>query len=173
MLFIRHVDELFLPQSAEIIPDKVYVNEASRKLDEIFSQKSKFVLLLFVPFAALNSFLLFRKKSLNLSEHSIIAGMILLGILLISTLGHVVFLANQLTQFSWELLSMLVTAVLVLYVGFGYFNAFGKDYTGWQFGYRILLFFALICLETFIMLFFLVGHVTDWKFGPIVISPFS
>ena len=173
MLFTRHIDQLFTTQTAEIIPDKVYMNEASQKLDEIFSQKSKFVLLLFVPFAALNSFILFRRKNLNLSEHSIIAGMILLGIVLLSTLGNVVFLANEITQISGELLSGLLTIVLVLFVGFGYYNAFGKEYSRWQFAFRIVSFFAFICLETFILLFILVGFVTEWKFGPINIAPFS
>ena len=56
----------------------------SKKIDELFAQKNKIIIFLFIPFAALNSFILFRRKKLNLSEHSIIAGMILLGILLIT-----------------------------------------------------------------------------------------
>jgi hypothetical protein len=62
------------------------INQASVKMNVIFAQKSKIVIFLFVPLAAINNFFLFKKEKLNLSEHSIIAGIILLGMLLISAL---------------------------------------------------------------------------------------
>jgi hypothetical protein len=62
------------------------LNQASVKMNVIFAQKSKIVIFLFVPLAAINNIFLFKKEKLNLSEHSIIAGIILLGMLLISAL---------------------------------------------------------------------------------------
>lgn len=152
------------------------MNEASKTLDKIFAQKSKIVVFLFVSFAALNSFMLFRRKKLNLSEHSIIAGMILLGILLLSTLGTAIFYLDLLIEFSNTLanvISISVTALVFLYIGYGYFNAFGDVYSKLGFAYRILLFFALIFIEMVILLYITVGIITNWEFGEITISPFS
>jgi hypothetical protein len=173
MLFIRHVDELFTGPAPEMIRDTPDVNEATRKLDQLFAQKSKLLLLLFVPLAALNSFILFRRKKLNLSEHSILSGMILLGILLISVLANILFLMNMVIQFDTTWLSLVVTAVIFIYVGFGYVNAFGTDYSKWGMVLRIVLFNLLICFETFILLVILVGIATDWKFTQVTIAPFS
>ena len=174
MLFTRHFDQFFIDQGEEIITDKVYPNEASRKIDEIFAQKSKIILLLFVPFAALNSLLLFRRRKLNFSEHIILSGMILLGLLLINTLGNIIFHANVILQLSYMFLSLLVTSLCLLYVGYAYFNAFNTVYTKWGISYRIVLFFALICLEIAILIFILIGFVTNWEFGiPVTIAPFN
>ncbi len=174
MLFTRHIDELFTTQTKDVIPDKVYLNDASKKLDEIFSEKSKMILLLFIPFAAINSFVLFRKKKLNLSEHFIISGMILLGILLISTVGNFIFYANSITHISDTVMSWIITAIINIYVGYGFYNAFSKDYSKFGIASRIFLFFALIAMEAFIILYVLVGYVTYWKFNvPVTVAPFG
>ena len=91
MLFTRHIGDSLNNQDETITQSKEYINEASRKIDELFAQKNKIIIFLFVPFAALNSFILFKRKKLNLSEHAIIAGMILLGILLITTFSNLLF----------------------------------------------------------------------------------
>jgi hypothetical protein len=173
MLFMRHIDELFYSQAGEIVEDKVYLNEASKKMDEIISQKSKFILFLFVPFAALNSFILFRRKKLNLSEHSILSGMILLGILLLGTFANIYFPINQFLNFDDTIASLVITAIIISYVVYAYINAFSSDYSKWGIAYRIVLFFAFICLE--VMLFFLIvfGFISHWKFGTINIAPFG
>lgn len=173
MLFTRHADELFYNPGGEVVKDKVYLNEASKRLDEFFSQKSKIILLLFVPFAALNSFILFRRKKLNLSEHFIVAGMILLGILLVSTFGNIIFQLNVLMQFSYTLLSVLVTALIILYVSYGYINAFGADYSRLGITYRVVLFYVFICIETMLLLLVLIGFATHWQFGTVNVAPFG
>lgn len=177
MLFFRHFyEELVISQGRGYIKDTAHLNEASRKMDEIFSQKNKIIIFLFVPLAALNSFILFRRKKLNLSEHSIIAGMILLGILLLSLLGNILFYFDLMIEFSNTFangISWFITALIILYIGYGYFNAFGADYSKLGIVYRILLFFVLIFLEIIILLLITVGFVTNWEFGEIVISPFG
>jgi len=127
LIFTNNMDELFNDNGNEIVPDRVYLNEASEKIDKIISQKSNIILFLFVPFAALNSFVLFRRKKLNLSEHSILSGMILLGILLLSTLGNIYFPLNNYLNFSGTVASLAITAILIMYVCYGYFNAFSGD----------------------------------------------
>jgi len=172
MLFIRHIDQLFNDQSAEIIPEQEYINEASRKLNEIISQKSKIIMLLFVPFAALNSFILFKRKKLNLSEHSILSGMILLGILLLSTLGNIYFPLNNYLNFSGTIASIVIIIIIIFYVIYAYCNAFGSDYSKVGMAYRIVLFFVFLYLEIMLLFLILFGLVSDWKFGKVTIAPF-
>jgi hypothetical protein len=172
MLFIRHANELFTDQSAEVVTEKVYLNDASREFDELFAQKNKIIIFLFVPFAALNSFILFRRKKLNLSEHSIIAGMILLGVLLLSTFSNILFWFKLIHQIGM-VISLLTIALIILYIGYGYFNAFSTDYSRIGIAYRIVLFFALLCLEILILTWILVGFFTNWEFGEIQINPFG
>jgi len=173
MLFFRHFEGLFYSHDGEVIQDKVYLNEASKKMDKIISQNSKFILLLFVPFAAFNSFILFRRKKLNLSEHSILAGMILLGILLLCTLANIYFPINNFFNFSGFIASIIVTVIIVFYVCYGYFNAFSSDYSKFGIAYRIVLFYVLVCLEIIILFMIVFGFISNWKFGPININPFG
>lgn len=177
ILFFRHfLNELDISHGEEAIRDTPKLNEASKTLDEMFSKKSKIIIFLFVPLAALNSFMLFRKKKLNLSEHFIIAGMILLGMLLISVLGHLFFYFDLLIPFSdtfADAASLLVTALIIFHIGYGYVNAFGNDYSRLGTAYRIVSFFVLICLEIVILFLIVFGFITHWRFGTFTISPFG
>src|SRR5690606_23371508 len=114
-----------------------------KTLDEIFSHKSKIILFLFVPFAALNSFILFRKKKWNFSEHVILSGMILLGILLLSIVSNLVFQANQILGMNYTVLSWIVTAIILIYTGYAYYNAFAAEYSKLWISFLIILYFIL------------------------------
>jgi hypothetical protein len=176
-LFFRHFyEELLINQGSLYVKDTSGLNEASRKMDEILSQKSKLIILLFVPLAALNSFILFRRKKLNLSEHFIISGMILLGILLLSFFGNILFYFNlvvELSDFLKGTISIGTTIIIFLYIAFGYINAFRNDYTKLGIVYRILLFFILLLAEIYLLLYITVGFLTNWEFGEITIAPFG
>lgn len=172
VFFIHFYDVL----SGEVIPEKQYLNKASKDMDEIFSQKSKIIVLLFVPLSALNGMLFFRRKKLNLAEHCIIAGMILLGMLLMSLLGNLFFYLELIAPFNGVFsatMSWLITAVIVLHIGYGYYNAFGKDYTRLGISYRLVLLYGWMCAELYILFLIVFGFITNWKFGTINLSPFS
>lgn len=173
MIFTRHIGDLFQGNNGELVEDKVYLNEASERLDNIFSKKLKFILFLFVPFAALNSFVLFRRKKLNLSEHSILSGIVLLGILLFGIFTNLYFPINNFFNLNGNVASIIVAIVITSYVGFAYINAFGSDYSGLGIAYRILLFYAFISLEVMLVFLITYGIATDWKFGAVTLSPFS
>lgn len=172
MLFTRNIGDYIYGESEEIVSEKVYLNEASKKMDELFSQKSKIILFLFVPLAALNSFLLFRRKKLNLSEHFILSGMILLGLLLLSTFTNLLFPVAY-YFISGTVASLFITAILIFYVCFAYYNAFSGIYTKPGIALRIVLFYALLCLEIIFLFFIAYGFVTNWKFGSIQVAPFG
>ena len=128
-----------------------------------------------MPLAALNSWLLFKRKKLNLSEHAIIAGMVLLGMLLISAFGNLFFYFDLIFPFSdvfATTMSYVITILVTGQVGFGYINAFHEDYTRWGIAFRIALFYALTVLEIMTLFFIAFGVVTNWKFGYVHVSPF-
>lgn len=174
MLFFRHLyAEILVSQGRLVVEEPNYVNEANRKMNEIISQKAKIVILLFVPLAAINSFILFRRKKLNLSEHSIIAGMILLGVLLLSLFGNILFYINLVTEWSSStssIISLLITLLTFVYMAYGYINAFGKDYKFLGISYRITLFFVMIFAEISVLFLLTFGFLTDWQFGEIQLS---
>jgi len=177
ILFLRHYYvEIPTDSSDEIPQNREYINEASKSMDEIFSHKSKLIIFLFVPFAALNSFLLFKRKKFNLSEHSIIAGMILLGMLLTSVFGNLFFYLSIFYPFSSafaDFISYFITTLIILQIGYGYINAFGSDYSKLGVSYRVLLFYVLLCIEIVILFLIVFGFVSDWKFGKLNFSPFG
>lgn len=177
IIFIHHFyDKIYLLQGGEIDEKPENLNDVSKRLDELFSQKSKIIILLFVPLAALNSFILFKKKKLNLSEHSIIAGMILLGMLLISLFGNLFFYIDLILPFNETfsfIMSWLVAILIIIFVAFGFYNAFSADYSKGKITFKILLFYALICLEIFILFLLAFGIISNWKFGTVHLSPFG
>lgn len=173
LLFVRHGFDWLFGNAEEVIEDQIDLNEATKKLDAIFAQKSKLLLLLFLPFAAFNSFILFRKQKLNLSEHFIIAGMVLLGVLLVSVFGHLLFYINLLVKIDNETLSMLIALAIVIYIGFAYVNAFKDRYSRLGITSRILLFFFLFCIELFFLMIILIGIATDWKYTEVNVAPFG
>ncbi|MGJ8592808.1 MAG: DUF3667 domain-containing protein [Aquaticitalea sp.] len=175
ILFLRHFYDVLANAKGDIQTSPDLPNEASKKLDQLISEKSKLFVFLFVPMSALASFVLFRRKKLNLSEHFILSGMMLLGILLISAAGNLLFYFDLLmnSNFVANILDYGTPTVAILYIGYGYCNAFADDYSRWGMLYRIPLFFLLLVLQAYIILFFVIGFITDWRFGTVTVSPFG
>jgi len=175
VIFFNHYFDILKITQGEIVKPKTFPNEASKKIDQLFSEKSKILILLFVPLAALNSFVLYRRKKLNLSEHAILAGMILLGIILLSLFSQVAFFLRLIFDSNTlgVIINFLTIPLIVFYVSYGYYNAFGNNYSKWEMTFRIISFFLMLSLEIIIVLLFLVGIVTNWKMGHVTISPFS
>lgn len=163
MLFFRHIDELFYPEQIATLPKSAKLDATSEKLNEIISQRSKYIIFLFVPLAAINTFILFRRKKLNLSEHSILSGMILLGIILLSIFTNFFFTFNLTFGLSNTAASILVTVLIFAYVIYGYINAFSADYSRLGMVFRMLMFFVFLYIELRILLYLIVGFITDWK----------
>lgn len=176
LLFLRHnYEALLMSQGRLKIEKKVELNEVSKKFDDFFSQKSKIIILLFVPLAAVNSLILFKRKKLNLSEHAIIAGMILLGMLLFATFAHFIFYINiitTLTDFVYDGITIFFIAITLIYIGYAYYNAFQKEYSLIGILSRVILFFVLMFFEIFALLIISIGILTNWQSQEVIISPF-
>jgi hypothetical protein len=176
LFFLHFNDQLYVMQGGTGSETKTYLNENSKTFDELISQKSKIIIILFVPLSALNSFILFRRKKLNLSEHFIIAGMILLGMLLISFFGNIFFYLDLIVPFNETfsfVMSWFISLLIIFHVGYGYYNAFGSDYSKWVISYKIVLFYLLLFLEISLLFIIVFGFISDWKFGIVSLSPFG
>ncbi len=170
MMFIRHVD-LFGYFNPKIPKETVYINEASEKLDKIITQK--IFIFLFVPLSAINSFILFKRKQLNLSEHFIISGMIILGILIIGTFFNFFSQLNLIFQFDEKYINWFTTLIIFLYAGYGYYYTFSSDYTRFEMITRLITFFVFLLIEVTLLIFIIFGFITNWKFGQLILSPFG
>lgn len=174
-LFFRHLYGT-LAGDETVSPVTRHLNEASQRINQFFAEKSRLIVFLFVPLGALNSFVLFRKQKPNLSEHAIISGVTLLGILLISLFGNLAFYLDLLWPFSSSVangISYAVIIVTLLYVGYAYYNAFNHYYTAFGTGMRMLLFYVLLAAEVMALLLLLIGYMTHWEFTEVTVNPFG
>lgn len=109
----------------------------------------KFILFGFVPVVAFNAKLAFWKEKLNFAEHVIIAGMTLLGILLLS--NFVVLADTIITLGFLQKVFMVIKGILYLAVAYYpfwvYRNAFGKNYKWYSFSLRMIWFYLLFIIE--------------------------
>jgi hypothetical protein len=158
--------------ATHIDPSKVYqieVNDIGARIKETFHSYGKLFIFLTVPVLAFNSYLIFRKRRLNNSEHAIISGMFLLGIFLLITIYLALGYLDLIGLPDWVtwLMNEVPLYILVIYLTFVYSNAFGKDYRWWVFALRILAFLFLFALEIFLFLTLLIAAITDWQGGEI------
>jgi len=122
-------------------PDSVALNFISKYI--------KFFLALAIPVFSFNSFILFNKRKLFYSEHLIIFGMMYLGIIVLTLFSNLMdffeFVAPLvfLCYFSTTVMPFLV----VVYLAYGFYGAFGSDYKKWSFALRLLIYIGLIFVE--------------------------
>lgn len=149
-------------------PDRIIgpqMNEAGRKINQILSKYNKLFIFSFAPIMAFNSYLLFRRKKLNYSEHFIVSGMLLLGTLILI----VIFMLFRYLEFAGLPASLIdagqsiIQLVIIAYLFYGYFNAFRRDYTFMGFSVRMLVFLFFCCIEFAIFLILIVGIASNWN----------
>lgn len=170
-LLLSHLFEtLALRFNASAIT-KADMNEVGKKVYHIFSDYGKLFVFALVPITSLNSYLIFKRKKLNLTEHFVISGMWLLGVCLLITL-YFVLKFSELWITSETFADSLLIAFMVLvplFIVFSYYNAFKKDYKSGGFFLRMLLFFFLIILEFYTFIVILLGLLTNWQGGDVII----
>ena len=142
-------------------------HHVKNSLETFLTENAKSIILLFVPFFALNSYLLFRRRKFNLSEHFIIAGITFLGILIFVTFFNLIsFLSfvKYLDSIS-SLIDYLTPFIIILHTIRSYYTAFSEKYSKIKFSFRMFLFLFLLIFEFIMVLMLIFGYVTDWKFG--------
>jgi hypothetical protein len=139
----------------EINPSSTLKNVGSGlKLMNFLSNNVKIILLGFVPLLAINAFLIFRRLKLNLAEHFIIAGINLLGTLVVCSFFNLLFLLDSfetIKNFS-RVLKLICFFLILIFPIWTYYNATHKIYSILGFTWRILIFYVLLFIETRIIL---------------------
>jgi len=163
-LLIIALDVVLLHYKNSLIPEVENTIPRAEDFGAFISRFSKIALFSLVPLLALNANLLFKRLRLNFTEHLIIGGITLLGILLISVFLFLFELLNQL-GFPDGIGYLKVTAFLVmlLFPVWVYQNATRRLYKSWGFLWRIFGFYLLLLTEllmiiTFISVVFLKGN---------------
>lgn len=146
------LDSIYISSLAKYVsyiePDEI-LEGVQEKSNEILGKYIKFFLLLAIPVYAFNSYLLFNKKRLLYSEHLIVFGMLLTGIVIIALLEAVLMFAEFVESIAFiSILSWYLTPILsILYIVNGLYGAFGKDYSKASFVFRTLLYIILFVAE--------------------------
>nr|WP_294937911.1 DUF3667 domain-containing protein [uncultured Flavobacterium sp.] len=161
-LFLNH-------QYNEVLnePYIVSTDVAGNKIEDFMTANAKGMTLSFIPLFALSSFLFFRRKKLNSSEHFIIAGMTFLGILIsiiISNCFAFLDFTDHFKTIGWLINSYLLPFVFLFQIIYSYYLAFSNDYTRIGFAYRMLLFLLFLLTELIILLVLIYGYSTNWIF---------
>ncbi|MDR2206264.1 MAG: DUF3667 domain-containing protein [Flavobacteriaceae bacterium] len=138
----------------EMVANQSQDKEGDKMFSEILGKYTKQIIFAFVPIFAVNSFLIFRRKKLNFAELLVVAGMIFLGMMIISIMGGVVLYFDDYKPLEtlWRIMYLIVSLGSFMFMLFGYRNAFREDYTALGYFWRISLFVLLYALETIILL---------------------
>lgn len=144
-------------------------NVTGKKFEHFFTDYAKILIFSFVPLFAVNSFLLFRKRRLNFSEHFIIAGITFLGILLIITADSIVSLLDFTKYFDSVsgYFSFFTSFAVLFFPIFSYYQTFKDYYKKMYFSMRMLVFTLMIIFELVVFMLLIYGYVSDWNFGPL------
>lgn len=131
-----------------------------------FSKYSKLITLSVIPLLSVNALLFFRRLRLNLSEHFILAGFSLLGIICISIVYYfvdfLVYFEHTPTLFGY--LKVLLFFAMPLFPVWSYWNAFRKQYSGLGLLWRLVVFFVTVILELALLLS-LISKMVTGDFG--------
>lgn len=169
ILLIHYYDVLFEYYFSDAVA-RNNSNETGKKIGTFMETNAKMIILSFLPFLAVNSFLLFRRKRLNLSEHTIISGMIFAGVLTLVLFGNAFLFFDFTKHFTFigTFFNWAVPFMILSYIIYSYYNAFGSDYSAFGFLARILLLLSLLIIEFLILIILLWGYITKWTFSELI-----
>lgn len=142
-------------------------DDFGRNMDAFLTNNSKLIIFSFIPLFAINSFILFRRKKLNFSEHFIISGMMFLGVMILNT----VFTLVSFTDFTnyadimSNIVNVAVPSLIIIYLAVNYYKTFSENYTKFQNATRVFIFLMMIFIELLILLALMVGYFTKWTYN--------
>lgn len=159
--------EIYDGNSAKVVNDALGI-----KFEHFISDYAKILIFSFVPLFAINSFILFRKRKLNFSEHIIIAGITFLGILLINTLDSVISFLDFTVYFGIiaDIFSVTTGVLIFILPIYSYYQTFKDYYKKVYFSFRMILFILFMLIELAFFLLIVLGFLSNWKFGNVTFS---
>ena len=164
-LFINHLQDQLSHYYFNTVT-KLKANSPGAAMDAFLGNNSKLIILSFIPLFATNSFLIFRRKKLNFSEHFIISGMMFLGVMVITTITSLFYFTYYLKyiDFFTGIVNVMAPLLILVYLTVNYYKTFSEDYTRFQASLRVSLFILLLLIELVLLILLLFGYFSDWKF---------
>jgi hypothetical protein len=139
---------LFLSHYCDIYYDKVFhipEDHTFDKFDLVISKYQKIIALCFIPFAAINSYLLFRRVKLNFPEHIIIAGFAFLGVVVLGMLYVLLsFLEILFKTRLPDIITMAPPIIFLVLFSITYYQAFKQTGGIW---WKLIVWNLLIIIE--------------------------
>lgn len=139
---------------------------AGGKMDDFLGTYSKLIIFSFIPLFTVNSFLIFRRRKLNFSEHFIISGMMFLGVMIIVTITTLLYFTDYTQHFDFvsHIINYGTPSAIILFLIINYSKTFSENYTKFQIGSRVFLFITMLILEILCLLILMVGYFTNWTY---------
>lgn len=142
------------------------VTGVGKSVGDFLTHYSKLLIFSFVPLFAINGFLIFKRKKLNLSEHFIIAGMIYLGVMVAVTISNFLFFFDFVKHM--EFISDTINAVtpffILVFVLVSYYKTFRDSSTLMRTLLKCFSFLILLLFELFVIMFLMIGYFSNWTF---------
>jgi hypothetical protein len=165
-IFLNHIQNQmsYYYFQTSLVPE---TDEAGKRMSDFFTNNSKFIIFSFIPLLAINSFLLFRDKALNICEHFIISGMMFLGVMFIITVHKILYFGNYLQYIDviTTVTSIATPFIILFYLIFNYYKTFSSDYDSkFEFIARMFLFISFLLVEITLILILLLGYFSNWNF---------
>jgi hypothetical protein len=139
-------------------------NDDTPNVTKFFAENVKFILFSIVPILALTARLIFKRLKINITEHFIVAGMCLLGALLIALLFNLMNFLNE-RGFGnlFGILELIFFFMLVFYPIWPYYNTIKNHYTFLGALWRLVVFQMLILIEISILIAVIIVYITNGK----------
>lgn len=142
-------------------------NDFGRSIDTFLNDNAKLLIFSFIPLFAINSFLIFRRKKLNFSEHFIISGMMFLGVMIIVTVTTLFYFTDFTEHFGFisTIVNIATPISIIIFLAVNYYETFSENYTKFQTSLRAFLFITMLLLEIMLLLIVMVGYFTKWTYN--------
>jgi hypothetical protein len=127
---------------------------AKLKFDEFLSDYSKILIFCLIPLFAFIGLLLYKKAKYNLSEQLIISGIVVLGIMCITSVSQLFYLFDLTENFSFlsDFADSFTPILILIYIFYCYYDAFKKLYSRKQLIARTILLLFLFLIGLYIFL---------------------
>lgn len=137
------------------------VSKDIEKVTAFMATYLKLLLFGIIPILAINALLIYKKLKLNITQHFIISGMSLLGVLLLNIVYLIIYFINcyQLFPF-FNYLEALSIIVIILFPGYVLFDATKKVYPLKSFLWRIVLFYMMVLIQMLFIVRFIAFLIT-------------
>lgn len=142
-------------------------DRTGKGISDFLDHNSKLITFCFVPLFAINSFILFRRKKLNFSEHFIISGMMFLGVMMITTVSAMLSFTDYFNyvDFLGGVLNVVTPLSILCYLSINYYKTFSENYTKGQNIRRVFSFIFLLILEIIVLIILMVGYFSHWTYA--------